>query len=267
MNPFDALLVNPIINVLVAIYHLLAWLTIPSALGFAIIVLTVLIRFLLSPLTSSQLKASKKMQELSPHLSKLREKHKGDAQRLQQETMALYREHGVNPLAGCLPLIVQLPLLFALYQVLLRTVHFKSVQELNRLLYFDFLKLNHLWNTTFFGLPLDKTPADLLPKVGIAILLVAIVTGALQFIQSKMMTPTQPAPAQKPEKKGDDFATMFQTQTVYLLPVMIGFFSFRFPLGLSLYWNTFTVFGIIQQYRLQGLGGLLGQPKKSETKT
>ena len=90
-NIFNLLLIQPMINILVGIYDGLTYLHIPSALGFSIILLTVVIRFILYPLTTSQLKASKKMQELTPHINKLKDKHKNDAQRLQSETMALYK--------------------------------------------------------------------------------------------------------------------------------------------------------------------------------
>src|SRR4030042_5541208 len=109
MNIFDQLIVDPIINILLLIYQVLFTLGVPYALGFSIIVLTVIIRFILYPLTTAQLKASKKMQEVAPHISKLKEKHKGDAKMLQAETMRLYKEFGVNPMAGCLPLLIQLP--------------------------------------------------------------------------------------------------------------------------------------------------------------
>src|SRR5882762_10091760 len=116
MNPivflFNTLLVTPIENILVALYQLLHVLHIPYALGFAIIGLTIIVRFILYPLTHSQLKTSKKMQAITPHINKLKEKHKGDAKTLQAETMKLYKEHGVNPLAGCLPIIIQLPLIW-----------------------------------------------------------------------------------------------------------------------------------------------------------
>src|SRR3972149_5813901 len=96
---FHSFIVNPIINVLVAIYQVLFALHVPYALGFSIIILTIIIRLILYPLISTQLRASKKMQSISPHLSNLKEKHKGDKKRLQEETMKLYKEHGVNPVA------------------------------------------------------------------------------------------------------------------------------------------------------------------------
>ena len=262
-DAFHAILFVPIINLLVALYHVFNYVHLPYSLGFAIIALTVLIRFVLYPLTSSQLKASKKMQEITPHLNRLKEKHKNDAKTLQAETMKLYKEFGVNPAAGCLPVIIQLPLIWALYSALQLIVKPGAavLAQVNAALYSKSLRLNTAWDTTFFGLPLAQNPAHLLGTVGPLILLVPIATGVFQFIQTKMMLNPQPQSkdgklVKKDEKKKDDFATAFQSQSLYIFPVMIAFFSYNFPIGLSLYWNTFTIFGIIQQYRISGLGGL-----------
>lgn len=259
------LISHPILNVLVLIYQTIFFLHIPYALGFSIIALTILIRFILYPLTASQLKASKKMQEVAPHLSKLKEKHKGDAKTLQAETMKLYKEFGINPAAGCLPVLVQLPIIWGLYSVLQDIVKYSTVQ-INQVLYSDSLRLTKPWDTTFFGLSLAQNPSHLLSTVGPAILLIPVFTGVFQFIQSKMMMVASPKKEDKKlkttEKKGDDFATAFQSQSLYIFPVMIGFLSYNFPIGLSLYWNTFTVFGIIQQYKISGLGGLEEWVKK-----
>jgi YidC/Oxa1 family membrane protein insertase len=262
MNPEIAntlYLAHPMINVLVAIYHAISFIHIPYALGFSIIALTIVIRLLLYPLTSAQLKAAKKMQDLSPHLSKLKEKHKKDAKMLQSETMRLYKEHGVNPLAGCLPVVLQLPIIWGLYTVLNDIVKY-PVASINKVLYSDSLRLTKQWDTTFFGLPLAQHPSQLIhidQPATLIFLLIPVLTGVFQFIQSKMMLPQESlVPVKKDEKKADDFASSFQKQSLYIFPVMIGFFSFNFPIGLSLYWNTFTIFGIIQQYKISGLGGL-----------
>jgi YidC/Oxa1 family membrane protein insertase len=247
----------PIINILVVIYQALLFLHIPSALGFSIIVLTVVIRLVLYPLTASQLKATKKMQDLNPHLKNLKEKHKNDAKMLQSETMKLYKEHGVNPAAGCLPLIIQLPLIFALYQVLNDVVKFNT-NQINHVLYSFVPKLSRPWDLTFFGLPLAQSPSHLYQTLPI-VLIIPLLTGVFQFIQSKMMLTAVPEGAlvKKEEKKKEaDFTTAFQSQSLYIFPFMIAFFSWGFPIGLSLYWNTFTIFGIIQQYKISGLGGL-----------
>ena len=254
---FQNFLVVPIVNLLMVFYQLLYVAHIPFALGISIILLTIAVRLILYPLTSAQIKAAKKMQEINPHLTRLKEKHKNDAKTLQAETMKLYKEFGVNPLAGCLPVVVQLPLIWALYSVL-RNVPLYTTSTLNKLLYSDSLKLTKPWDINFFGLPLSQNPSHLLSSVGPIVLLVPVLTGVFQFIQSKMLIPqvSQKAVVKKGEEKKDDFATAFQSQSLYIFPVMIGFFSYSFPIGLSLYWNTFTIFGIIQQYKISGLGGL-----------
>lgn len=261
MNIFDSLIVYPIINILLFCYQIISSLHIPYALGFSIILLTIVIRLILYPLTGAQLRASKKMQDLNPHLKNLKDKHKGDAKTLQAETMRLYKEHGVNPMAGCLPVLIQLPVIFGLYTVLIKIINLgaNTVSEVNKIAYFDFLKISQAWDTNFFGLPLGQNPSHLISTIGPLIILIPFATGAFQFIQSKMMLPMTPKTAlvkKDEKKKNDDFATAFQSQSLYILPIMIGFFSWGFPIGLSLYWNTFTIFGIIQQYRIAGLGGL-----------
>lgn len=270
---FALFFINPTVNVLSAIYHLLVFLHIPSPLGFSIILLTIIIRLVLYPFTLAQLKTSKKMQDLAPKLNKLKSMHKNDAQKLQAETMKLYKEHGVNPASGCLPVIVQLPLIWGLYNVLQNAVNANAshvVNFVNNVAYTPWLKIQHAWDPHFFGLPLAQSPSQLLSIVGPLILLVPLLTAAFQFAQSKMMLPAVKAEeaikeeVQKEEgkltkevKKEDDFQTALQTQSMYIFPLMIGFFSWTLPVGLSFYWNTFTIFGIIQQYQVQGWGGLL----------
>lgn len=268
---FNIFFVQPIINVLIIIYSTLSFVHIPYALGFSIIILTVFIRFILYPFTASQLKASKKMQEISPHISNIKEKHKGDNKKIQEETMRLYKEHGVNPAAGCLPMIIQLPIIWALYQVLYKIVGLSNssvVSIINRDIYnLDFLKMFKLtqpWDTSFFGIPLGQNPSHLISVVGPLVFLVPVLTGVFQFIQSKMLIAPHATPLPK-EKKKDDFSSAFQTQSLYIFPIMIGFFSYTLPFGLSLYWNTFTIFGILQQYKIQGLGGLTEWKEKAKT--
>jgi YidC/Oxa1 family membrane protein insertase len=238
---------------------------------------------------TQQLTASKKMQDLHPHLNRLKERHKGDTKRIQEETMKLYKEHGVNPAAGCLPLLIQLPILIALYNVLAHVLSLPAVEAMkyiNSIVYSDALKLTAPWDTTFFGIPLAQNPSQLIQAMPF-ILLVIIITAVLQFIQSKMMIPakdvssiaektkknnkakTLATPGKTQEKKPDaasDFAQAFQTQSLYIFPLMLGYLAYTFPVGLSLYWNTFTLFGILQQYQIAGWGSLSEwMPKKTRS--
>ena len=116
-NWFQAFFVIPILNVLMGFYSLLTTLHILFPLGFSLILLTVAIRLILNPLTASQIKSTQKLAKLKPELDKLNQQYKDDKQRLHQEQLRLYQQAGINPAAGCLPLIIQMPILIALYNL------------------------------------------------------------------------------------------------------------------------------------------------------
>lgn len=263
MNYFDLILINPILNILILFYSVLSAIHIPGTLGLSIILLTVSIRLILWPLTTQQLKSTKKMAELKPHLDRIKEQHGHDKIRHQQEVSNLYKEHGVNPLAGCLPLLLQIPIFIALYQVLLKFVNLTSQQlleNINGRIYISALYLKNIPDTSFLGLHLSSKPNEW-AHIGVFILVIPIVTGVLQFIQSKMLVPSE-KPQTKVVKKGgskenmEDTMASMQSQMAFLMPAMIAFFSYGFPIGLSLYWNTFTIIGIVQQYKIMGAGSL-----------
>lgn len=251
---FSLLFLNPITNLLVVFYTLLVSISFPFALGFSIILLTIFIRLILYPFVTAQIKSAHKMQKAAPHIAQMREKHKNDKKKQQEEMMKIYKEHGVNPASGCLPLLIQIPVIWSLYHVLTGIVGAnpqEAINKVNDVVYFDFLRITRPWDNHFFGLPLSQSPSDIFSTMPVVALAVPILTGAFQFILSKMMMPEV-----APKKKTNDMQSAIQTQSLYIFPVMIGFFSFTFPIGLSLYWNTFTLFGILQQYLLVGPGGL-----------
>ena len=259
---FNTLFTNPIINLLVGLYQLLIGIGAPYAFGFAIILLTVIIRLILYPFTAAQIKSAYKMQTISPLMKNVKDKYKSDKKKQQEEMMRIYREHKINPAAGCLPLLIQMPIIFGLYQVLIMAVAINSndgLSKINNVLYLDFLKLSSVWDTMFFGISLGDAPSKIWASAPYLVL-IPVLTGALQFVLSKMMIPeevieVQEQIAQKTEGKADDFQAAFQKQSLFIFPVMIGFFAFTLPVGLSVYWNTFTIFGILQQYLLVGPGG------------
>lgn len=255
MDIFNVILINPIFNLLIVLYQGLLFAGIPFALGFAIILLTLLIRMALWPLTTAQLKSAQKMAALKPHMDQLKKEHGHDKAKHQQELSKLYKEHGVNPLAGCLPLVLQIPVFIALYNVLLAIVQFDKadfLSSVNAHLYSSSLHLTKTPDTSFFGLNLASKPSDW-QSAGIFLLAIPVLTGVFQLVQSKMMAP---AGAKKVEGKQQDTMAQVQGQMTYIMPVMIAFFSYGFPVGLSLYWNTFTIIGIIQQYVISGAGAL-----------
>ena len=253
MNIFDAVFIQPILNLLLFFNFVFSFIHLPFSLGFAIVALTVFVRLILAPLTAAQLKSAAKTAELRPKLAELGKRFSHDKQALSRAQMELYRQHGVNPAAGCLPLILQIPVFIALYNVLLRVlVNTQDFSGVNQLSYFSFLTIDKLPNLNFFGFNLAARPSDF-GKVGIHLLLVPPVTAVLQYWQSKMMMPSNPKPeiskAQNLKKPTTEEAlSQLQSQMVWLMPAMIGFFAFGFPVGLSLYWNAFTIFGIVQQH-------------------
>ena len=205
--------------------------------GIAIVLLTILIKLIISPIFQYQLTTSRRVQaeqrRIAPQLSALRKKYKKDPQLLNQETMKLYKEHNINPLAqmsGCLPALIQSPILIALFYVI-RDAH-------QSLPIHDF---------RFLGIFLDKTALQPGQFVALAILL-PILAGLTTFVQTKMMT--QPGQVQDPTQ-----AAMTQNMTL-IMPVFIGFISLNFAAALALYWVVSNLFSIGQQYFITGWGSL-----------
>jgi YidC/Oxa1 family membrane protein insertase len=255
-NLWNQLLVWPITNLLVVFYKLCEWLHLPGPLGFAIILLTIVVRFALYPLMHAQLKSAKKMADMKPHLDVLAAKHKDDKKALQQAQLDLYKEHGVNPAAGCLPTLVQFPILIALYNVFYQVLGNgnanKMVEEINAIVYNPALQLK-AFDATFFGVNLGIKPGDWQTQ-GWWLLSIPLITAGLQWYQSKLMTPKKAAQPVAIEKKGEekksDMMGDMQKQMMFITPIMFGFFAFQLPIGLSLYWNIFGLFGIIQQIQV-----------------
>jgi len=252
---FDPFFAHPILNLLVIFYKLFLFIKLPGAFGFAIIALTVAVRLLFQPFFQKQIETAKKMQELKPHLDNLSAKHKNDQKQLQAEQLKLYQQHGINPTSGCLVMIIQLPVFIALYNTLnlflANGQAEKTITTINKVLYFSFLKIDSI-NSWFFGLDLVKSPK----QAGTWIyLLIPLITGVLQYFQAQasMPQPSTTAPVvqsgkdkdKKPNGQGD-FQKAMNTQMKYMFPLMIGWFSYTLPVGLALYWNIFSIMGIMQ---------------------
>ncbi len=229
--------VNFLALTLVYLDNLLASIRVPYTFGFAIILFTVIVRLATFPLNMQQIKSSKAMQELQPKLKELQEKYKNDKEKLAQEQMALYKEHGVNPLGGCLPMLVQMPIWIALYRSLLQ------------------LSREGLLNEGFFWIPSLAGPvADraggigwlwpLPPSIGwgpaLAYLVLPVLLVVSQLYMQKLMTPPNPDPQQ---------ASM--NSVMKFMPFMFGYFALIVPSGLSLYWFTSNLLALVQQYFTQ----------------
>ncbi|NDJ85841.1 MAG: membrane protein insertase YidC [Chloroflexi bacterium] len=208
----------------------------------AIVAFTVIIRLAILPLTLKQQRSMKKMQELAPKLRQLQQKYKDDRERLAQEQMKMYRENGVNPFAGCLPLLIQLPILFGLWRAIIATLASSPEQLLelqDRLLISG---LDHLvpMNNTFLWLNLAlPDPYFVLP------VFVVITT----YIQQKMLMPLPEKKDQRKSNEPPDPAEQAQQMTrsmTTIMPLVLGFVALSYSSGLAIYFITSNVIGIIQ---------------------
>jgi YidC/Oxa1 family membrane protein insertase len=240
---WNFLLVHPLVSLLVAAYDVV------GDFGLAVIAVTVLIRLLLYPLFVIQIRNQRAMQELAPAMAELKAKFGSDKQKLSQEQMKLYQERGYNPAMGCLPILLQMPLLLAMYsafQFFVKTPSPDGVELGNALWPFlhnpigpgETLNLSVPWLPWLIDLG-HHDPFYILP----------VLAGVTQLISSVMFQPSiQP-------KNVDAQQKMMQSMQYYF-PLITVFIASSLPAGLALYWVTTTVFGITQQYFVSGWGQL-----------
>lgn len=259
-NLFNTVIIFPILNLLVGFYHIFLFIKIPGAFGLAIISLTVFIRFILNPFFKQQLETAKKMQEMKPQLDILNAEYKKEPQKLQQEQLKLYKEAGINPASGCLFMIIQIPVFIGLYNTLsvflLNGHTAKVIADINKVLYSPLLKIQTI-DPWFLGFNLVTSPQ----KGGQwHYYLIPLITGILQYLQVQVSTPQmskstaitkQEGDKKENKDEGGDFQKAMNTQMKYIFPLMIGWFSYTLPVGLSLYWNIFSLFSIIQSKQLK----------------
>lgn len=193
------------------IYGLTAVIHIPNY-GLAIILMTLLIKVLLFPLTNMQMKSMRAMQEFQPQLKVLQDQYKDDPKNLQSQIMKLYEENGINPLSGCLPMLVQMPILIAFYQAMSQIHYANSAHA-------GFLFINNLSNVGY--------------QEGLYGLILPLLSAITTYYQQKISTVDTADPTQK---------AMLLT-----MPLFIGWMAYKFQAGLALYWVTMNLFGIIQQ--------------------
>ncbi len=196
-------------------------------IGVVIVLLTIIIRILLMPSFHKSLKAQKQLTSLQPKLNEVREKYKNDKEAQAKAIMDVYKEQKVSPFGSCLPLLIQLPLLLALYQVFMLGLGNRDLQEY----LYPFVQNPGILDPNFFNLINLANPN----------IWMGVVAGLAQFVQSKMMIPP-------PSKGNDAMANALAIQTVYILPLLTVFISLKLPAGLPLYWLVTTLFAIGQQY-------------------
>ena len=252
---FNTILIQPIFNILLVFMFVLSTWRIPGALGFSIIGLTALFRLIFAPMYKKQIEMAMHMEELRPQLEKIQKKYKGNAQKIQQEQLKLYQARGLNPASGCLVGLLQIPLVIALYQVLLKVFEKDGAKYFTdlttQMAYTNFLRIKSI-DPWFFGFNLAYTPSQF-QQHGPHYLLIPIITAALQYWQiasTQKATPKKQESAEKDTKDGkpreESFQEVFQKQSKFMFPMMVGYFSYILPVGLALYWNVFSLFSIFQ---------------------
>ncbi|TME63861.1 MAG: membrane protein insertase YidC [Chloroflexi bacterium] len=250
MSPVDIwndVLVYPLLTLLIIAYDFV------HDFGFAVVIVTVLIRLALYPLYVRQIRSSRGLQELAPALNDIKKKYGSDRAKLNEEQMKLYRERGVNPAGGCLPMLVFLPVLIAMYSAFQQAPKFDgaALQEIVHR-YLPFIQV---------GIPLDSKidmTAHWLPWIQAAgrdlsqsdpYFILPVLSGALQLVASVMAMPRNPP-------KTDDPTQRTMQSMTYTFPLLTIVFFNSFPAGVFIYYITTTLFQIVQQYFVMGWGQL-----------
>jgi len=234
---------NPILNVLIALSHLLY-----GSFGLAIIALTIIVRLVSWPLTKRQLNSTKALQNMQPKIQELQKKYGKNKQKIQQEMMKLYKEAGVNPLGCIWPMLIQLPIWIALYQAILKalaTTPENLLDLAHRLYSWDIVNQAIPLSSMFLGFDLGSNNNFIL----------AIVVGGTMWLQQKM---TQ-APAVDPRQQSTS------RMMLLMMPLMFGFITLMVPSGLALYWVTSNIIGIVTQYFMAGGWGYLKSPSPTQS--
>lgn len=228
--------------------------------GLAIIIFTIIIRLLMLPLTVKQYRSTAKMQEIQPQIQEIQKRYKNDKEKLNAEMLKLYQENKVNPAGGCMPLLIQMPIIFALWAVISRPLTYmlnragevqellKLVPEAQRIRGYDELSIvihQNLLSMNFLGLNLGLVPSMDISKIisnaqYAALLIIPILATAMTYISSKMSMPAG-------QNQQNANAAQMQNSMMFIAPLMTLFFSFQFPAGLGLYWIAGYVIQILQQ--------------------
>jgi YidC/Oxa1 family membrane protein insertase len=269
-NPIDllAFLFTPIFQVmliiLVGVYAFLENLHVPAAIGWAIVVLTLVVRSVVIPLYRRQLVSQRRMQMLQPEVKEIQKRYKGDAMKARVAQQELFKERGVSPLAGCLPLLLQMPLLFMMYSVIQSGLTNQDPRAMlsvfgQEIVHVDCHNIvNGIVDATkpcidtvipFLGNLDVSKPSFLFAIFGFGVSILAVASALLQLVQSRMMLPVS-------DPANDDPNTKVQRQTMLLLPLISIVYGGFLPAGLFIYWITTTIFAIIQQYLIVGWGGM-----------
>lgn len=232
---FHTLIYQPLYNTLVFFYNIVPG----KDFGISIILITILLRTILIPLYKKQIESQKKLQELQPKIKELQERTKDNKEQQTKQLMELYKENKTNPFSGCLPLVVQLIFLIAIYQVLINISSNGLTIDPAQLYSFipDPGKINQ-----YFIFLVDLTKPSIV---------IAALAAIAQYFQTKMLMQSQPTLPSNSDSKTPDMAAIMSKQMLYLGPFMTLFIGIKFPAGLSLYWLAGTLFMLIQQILIE----------------
>lgn len=228
---FHAILYQPLFNLFIGLYDILPG----HDVGLVILILTVLVRLAVYPLTTSSLKSQKAMQELQPKMEEVKKQYAGDQQKQAEALMSLYRTNKVSPFSSCLPLLVQLPVLIALYMVL--QAGLSTETDLGKDLYSWVANPGRVNQISFWILDMAK------PNIALAVL-----AGLAQFWQAKMMFRKQPPKEAGAGAKDESMTAMMNKQMMYMMPAMTVLIGFSLPAGLTWYWLFSTLAMVGQQH-------------------
>lgn len=225
---FNLIFYHPILNLLIVLVNVMP----QHDIGLAIILLTVIVRALLWPLSAKSLRSQKALQDVQPKVDELKKKYANDKEELGRRLMELYKKEKVNPASSCLPLLLQLPVFIALYSALSQGLKSTGYEAL-----YPFVPQPDVIQTSFLGLLNLSVPSYAL----------AILSGISQYFQAKMMM-TKPKPAKVPGSEDERMLMAMNKQMLYLMPVMTVFIAWKLPAGLGLYWLVTNLVSIFQQY-------------------
>lgn len=227
MNIFEIIFLQPLFNILVFFYNHIPG----NDIGIAIVFVTILLKLVLLPFTLKMLRAQKALQDLQPKVQEIQKKYKNDKEALGKATLELYKNEKVNPFSSCLPLLIQMPFLFAIFSVFRDGFKPESLDML-----YPFVanpgSINHI-SLGFINL------AD--PSIPLAVL-----AGVAQFLQTRMLTHSKQP--NSPGAKDENMAAMMNKQMMYIMPAVTIFIGSTLPGGLALYWFLFTMLTVLQQY-------------------
>jgi len=254
---FSELVYRPIYNLLIFIYNFLPL----HDFGIAIVLVTVLIKFFLIPLSRKQIESQKRMQELQPKIKEIQEKYKNDKEKQSRAMMEFYKENKANPFSGCLPMIFQLIFLIAIYRVLFNIS--QNGLKVNEGDLYVFMQNPGQINHFFIGLVDLSSIVDFksFSVENIAHIILVILAAFAQYVQTKMLMASNEKKlggkdvGGKKDNKELDFSQVMSKQMLYLAPIMTLFIGIKFPAGLALYWLVSTLFMIAQQKYLEAKKG------------